>query len=164
MPAGIERKLELDDDDVDQDRMQLWRLCGLAPEAVDVLVDLGVRYENGRHKIRSQWRGHRELADLLAAAMLQTWCWEKFCDSRWISFGASCRQLLGSLLLGLQDYVEEVLATPGTSSYHLRVFGFLDAEALRMAAVFAISSAVCERSGVSSMNVLYRSWTTSTWR
>ena len=144
MPAWIERKLEFDDDDVDQDRMQLWRLCGLAPETVEVFVGLGVRYENGRLKIRSQWRGHRELADLLAAVMLQTWCWKKFSDSRWISFGASCRQLLGSLLLGLQDYVEEVLATPGTSTYHLRGFGFLDAEALRMTAVFAISSAVSD--------------------
>ena len=125
MPRWIERKLDFDDDG-DQCRVQLWRLCGLTQEIIDVLLDVGLRYESGLLKVRSRWRGHRELPDLLAAVMLHTWRWKKLSDSRWISFGASCRCLLGSLLLGLQDYLTEVLATPGTSTLQfagVHVFG-----------------------------------------
>ena len=72
MPRWIERKLDFDDDG-DPCRMQYWRLSGLTEEIIDVLLDLGLRYESSLLKVRSRWRGHRELPDLLAAVMLHTW-------------------------------------------------------------------------------------------
>lgn len=118
--------------------------CPPPPSWVDILVDLQVRYERGSLKIATKWENDPELPQLLMSILLKVWEWRRFSDSRWASLGASCRSLLAAFLLGLPDYVSDVLSTQGTTTYYLKGFQYMTAEVRALMGLIASSSFVTD--------------------
>lgn len=143
-PGWISRSLRYEAMQTPETWRLLWVMLGFASDWVEQLVDLELRYESGVLKVHPRWQHHPDLPDMVMNVMLHIWQWRRFSDSRWISLGGSCRSLLGSLLVGLKDFVGEVLQQPGVSTFYLKGFNFLDQDASSLCALVAVSSFVSD--------------------
>ena len=105
------------EDDVNHDWRELWLLCGLSSEWVEIAEKSHLRFVDGFLKVSTAMREEPNLMQLLETFILNAWQWRRFNDARWATVGPSCRYVLASFLLGLDDLVSGVLATPGAHTY-----------------------------------------------
>lgn len=139
-PGWVARRLRFEAAASPEVLRSLWTMVGFAGDWVDHFVELELRFDDGHLKVHPRWEADAQLPDMIMNAILFAWQWKKFSESRWMSLGASCQSLLGSLLLGLQDLVGEVLLQPGVCTYYLKGFSFLSSDALGLCALASISS------------------------
>lgn len=144
LPNWIARSLRYEAHPCPEVLRQLWVMIGYASEWVDQLVELELRFEQGALKVHPRWSGRAELPDMLVNVFFYIWQWRRFSESRWNSLGGSCRALLGSLLVGLKPFVDELLKQPGVSTYYMKGFAHLDADASALCALMATSSFVAD--------------------
>lgn len=117
----------------------VWRLCQSDPRRVESLVDFGVVWHDGKLKVSARYQFDEALFNRLPVVYLETWQFEAFSDSRWVTLGPSLRTLLASLLLGLDACIQYCFAQ-NCSRYYLNGFLRLDAKMKNFAGVVATCS------------------------
>ena len=70
--------------------------------------------------------------------------WRRFCDSRWVTIGPSCRPLLWCLCIGLEQWVSLTRSYPGESDFHLHGFSRLSPSIKKCCAVASIAAYVVD--------------------
>ena len=104
---------------------EVWRLCQNDARWVDQMVDMQVRWHDGRLKVSEKFLGCDDVYDQLSIICLQMWQFHTFSESRWVTLGSSMRTLLGCMVLGLGDLVQHCLDS-GCSKYFLKGFLRMD--------------------------------------
>ena len=122
----------------------LWLSLGLESSLVDELVRLRVVYHKDSLQVLDAHSQDPELHETLHHCLVSALRIRRFTSSRWCSMGASCRQLLASLLLGLGAIVEKCFADPEHSDFRLNGFKMLDSIGVEFTIVCAISSYVAD--------------------
>ena len=121
----------------------LWSLVGIIDPWLSLLVNLGVRWEDNRLKVNSQYAQDPDILQLVSMILLHVWKWKSWSTSRWCGVGQSCRKLLASLLLGLESLTESILAKK-KKIYYLKGFKKKSTDIKRMVCVVVGSSQVSE--------------------
>ena len=144
LPKWIGSVLRFEDAESDH-FLEMWNLFGVHPELASLLCDLQVRFEDNCIKIAARWQHHPDLQNILFTAFLGVWSWRRFSDSRWVTFGLSCRALLGALYLGLTSYLQFLSMHPGVSLYNLRGFAkFFSKNVKEVVGIVGVSSFVSD--------------------
>ena len=121
LPSWIKRRamfVDARDEEVEQ-ALTLWVALGVESEYADVLANLALRFRNGHLEVARAWEGDDSVWDRVAVAILHVMRFRKFADSRWVTVGRSCRSVVASLLLGLDDLIDMVRSNPCTSQYYI---------------------------------------------
>lgn len=120
---------------------EFWTLLGLAPRIVEVASELQIRYDGGKLRVAARWEGDSQVWNSIELVLMHIWAFKKYSESRWLSLGPSCRCMVGALATGIRDFVEWVLAKPGTSRYYLGGFtDFWSKSVAHLVGVVAMSS------------------------
>jgi hypothetical protein len=113
----------------------LWTCLQVNDKWANLLVDLEIRFHNGKLLIARKHEHRPDLIDQITVCLLYLWRFRKFSDSRWLSIGTSC-----AIIVGLPDFVHFVMDSPTSSDYYLRGFRMLDSHVLHLVAVGGMSS------------------------
>jgi hypothetical protein len=135
-PAWINLRLQFEDWAMGSQEA-LWRTLGIETEVADVLVDLQLRWDPSARKLKVARRHMYSptLSSDILAVMRTTWRFRSFSDSRWIGLGSCARTLASATLLGLEDLVTFVRATPGQSHYFIAGFARYDVHVKKMMSI-----------------------------
>lgn len=117
-----------------------WVSLGVAPDIVETLVDLGLRWCKGCLYVSSKHRRSEDLVAKVSSAMVALFRFRKFSDSRWCTVGDSCRTLTAALCCGLGGLVALVRSSPTTSDFYIHGFERLGVDVLRYVAIAGMSS------------------------
>jgi hypothetical protein len=83
-----------------------------------------IRFTNGRLRIARKYVDEPDAIGIVATAFLKLWQFRDFVDSRCCTLGPSSRTMVACYILGLQEYVQYIMAIPvGVSKYFLSGFG-----------------------------------------
>ena len=122
------------------DIYEFWTLLGVAPEWVEVLTSLQLRWQDGCLRVSPAWDGDPKLCELVSACLLHVFRFTVPTESRWVSMGQSCRTLCASLALGVDALVAHSLRQPKASEFYLGGFKRLRPELRQLAAIIAVAS------------------------
>ena len=81
---------------------------GLSPTLVNLLLDLNLRFLDGRLFIAERFRNDKRRFGLVRAALLGVFKFRTWSDSRWVVLGGASRAYVASLLVGIRSLVEYV--------------------------------------------------------
>ena len=129
-----------------QTLQQLWLALGLDSALVEELVKLRLLYQDGHLQVLDAHLQDQELHESIHHCLLSVLRIRRFTSSRWCSMGASCRQLLASLLLGVGAIVDMCFADPSCSDYCLNGYKMLVPDTVEFLSVCALSSYVADAS------------------
>ena len=119
--------------EVVEERRILWQLLDIDCETVEVLSDvLQLRFVNGMLEVTENMSANPEVAELMSIALLSTWKFVKFSDSRWLSAGSSCRTIVAGVLTGLEDLAQLIVDDPAASKFYLGGFARLRSDPSRV--------------------------------
>lgn len=111
------------------------------------MLSTQLRFESGELRIAESFKDRMDTPQVIMTLLLKAWDFRTWSDSRWISLGKSCRTLVLSLLLGLQDLVGFVLKQPHTSTYYLSGFpGHCTDKVKMMCTIVSMSSSGADQS------------------
>ena len=125
---------------------QMWLALGLDSVLVEELVKLRLLYRDGHLQVLDVHLQDQGLHESIHHCLLSVLRIRRFTSSRWCSMGASCRQLLASLLLGVSAIVDMCFADPSCSDYYLNGYKMLVPETVEFLSVCALSSYVADAS------------------
>ena len=99
----------------------LWAWLGVSAGTRSELERLQLRWDEEAQVlcVAQELENSEELTDLITSAMLSVFRFAVFTLSRWLSVGASCKNLVAAALLGLFDPCRQALANPDNSRYYL---------------------------------------------
>jgi hypothetical protein len=101
---------------------ELWGLLVSDDELKAMLIDLQLRFSEGRIKIARKFLFSDDVTNLVVTCLLKLWQFKSFAESRWCTLGPVARTVTACSVLGLSAYVQFVLSTPGVSKYYLSGF------------------------------------------
>ena len=123
---------------------QLWLALGLESSLVDELVKLRLLYRDGYLQVLDAHSRTPDLHESIHHCLLSVLRIRRFTSSRWCSMGASCRQLLASVLLGVGAIVQKCLDDPACMDFYLNGYKMLVPETVEFVIVCALSSYVAD--------------------
>lgn len=100
----------------------LWTTLGVAPEWVEVLVRLQVRFQDGRLKLAAACKTDADARSDLEGALLHVFAFRRFSDSRWATLGPCGRTVLAACALGLPSLVEFLYSDDRYSKFYIGGF------------------------------------------
>jgi hypothetical protein len=120
-------------DELTMEQQELWRMVwtslSVEPETVEVLATLlQFRFEGGRIHVSQRSQEEVDVVPTICAALLSTWRFTKWTESRFCSVGVSSRALVAGLLTGLEDLVAFIIEKGSASLYYLNGFNRLRGE------------------------------------
>lgn len=114
-------------------------------EWMALMMEVQPRFSDGRLLVSSSLKDREDTPGVVTMLLMKLLEFRRWSDSRWLSIGRSCRSLVLSLMLGLDNLIQYSLRQKGTSSYYLGGFPtHCCAEVKRMSAVIAMSSFGCD--------------------
>lgn len=122
----------------------LWTSLQIDSEVVDVLVSLELRWSGDRLEVCNRFEDDPHLMHMLSGALLHLWRFRKFCDSRWITVGVTCRTLVIGLLTGLHDTVRYIREETTASDYYIHGFARLIESLREFISIVAFGSVVSD--------------------
>ena len=121
--AFLSRCLKFEAPSGDKDEVrQFWSMLGVEPHWLDELCDLNPHWRDGSLWVSSEVQQGREGFDRVASMMMYMLKWKQFSSTRWATVGSSCRYLMKSLCVGLDELVRLTKAGPHVSGYHINGF------------------------------------------
>ena len=132
-------------DHLDADALrQYWVMLDVGSEYVELLVDLQLRWQDGKLWVAGTWQGNDKLPELITQCFMHVWSFKVFSDSRWCGLTACCRSLVASLTLGLRSLVNDIIASGRYSTYYIGGFGNLNDDVIRLCLRVAASGHVSD--------------------
>ena len=127
-------------------RAKLWDALGLKDELTRSLTfSLQLEFVDGRLLINeTMLEEDPNIIATIEATLLDTWRFQKFTESRWLTVGASARSLVAGFLTGLPDLVEEIKEDPNASLFYINGFSRLTPDRMHFMVQAAIVAWVPE--------------------
>eukprot|EP00971_Amphidinium_carterae_P341469 6480271-Amphidinium_carterae.2 len=133
LPDFIRTHLRFTDELLPQDTLyQFWLAVGATGEVLHVLVNLQVRFVEGRLLVASSWQDKDDLSETVAYCLLYLFRFRSFTESRWLSLGCTAQTLVGALYVGLEVLVQMIRTAPHSSDYYIHGFGKLGVDLKEM--------------------------------
>ena len=127
------------------DATSLWAILEGEPEWNEAIVDLGLRYRNGKLLVDARHRDDRSVFGKIGSIIMYSMRFVKFSDSRWCTLGRCCRVLAFGSRLGLEDLAVSVLDDPKvTLDCRLRGFKKFQGRVKYFVALAAMCSYPCD--------------------
>lgn len=134
---------------IDQ-RRTVWTSLSVDCETAEVLAEtLHLRFADGRLMVARSLQGQGDVVSTICAALLSTWRFRRWTESRFFSVGVSSRALVAGLLTGLEDLVQFIMDKGTASLFYLNGFKRLRGDVKTMMTECAIVSRVTEGAMVS---------------
>ena len=148
IPEFLEKCLLYEDvpldgwNEYDLARRHVWRLLGVDEEALEDLMLVNPRWDQGRKKLLVN--AHLEW-DPLASSKVTTCIammmrWHNFTGSRFAGLSQACRLLLRSMLVGIDSLVAVTLADQAVSKYYLCGYKKITTPIRHFVAITALSA------------------------
>ena len=127
------------------DLRELWIMFGISDDKwLNFLVDLEIRWEDGRLFIAGKFVFDLHGAHKAKVAMMYLYAFRRWSDSRWAGSGPPMRKFLGWLFIGLEFFVKHILDQKKQSKYYLKGFQRLTPDIKRMMGVVTCTSKISE--------------------
>eukprot|EP00971_Amphidinium_carterae_P325251 6455422-Amphidinium_carterae.8 len=138
----VTRERTVDQLPTERELQELYTFLGLPVHVVEVLVDFRCVYSQaeGVYMVASGKRGEQNWLAELSGALLSTFSFTLFTESRWLTVGASCRAVLSAWSLGYFGLLAYMSKRGLVNSYLQAGFEKLDEESMRFILVVAMSS------------------------
>ena len=105
------------------DRRALWQALDVEIETAEVLAEtLQLVYEDGKLYVFEGNGGRPGLVVLVTTALLSTWKFVRWSESRFLTVGRSSRTMVAAFLTGIEDLVKFICADPTASKYYINGF------------------------------------------
>ena len=104
----------------------VWHLLGCDTQMCEQLHDLELRWSAGALVVAGRHRDSASLQARVHMLMLRFFRVSEWSDSRWLGASRTSRQMLGAIMMGIEDFVQFAIGG-GHSTYHLSGFMRLDA-------------------------------------
>lgn len=124
----------------EDDLFNFWRALGIDVDWLDLVASLNPHWCDGQLMVSAAAQDDPLLVEHLSAVILHIWRWRKFSDTRWCGVGVSCRTLVASLVIGVDQVVAAALADPNSSNYHLHGFQRLTPVVRQHAVILGMAS------------------------
>ena len=98
---------------------EFWQTTGIEADMIELVVDVNPWWRNGALWVSGQLEGKPDVLEKVAAVVVYMFKWRKFSDTRWCTIGTSCRDLLRSLCVGLEQLAAITRADAHVTDYHL---------------------------------------------
>ena len=118
--------------------LRFWQALGVDTEWLDDLAFLNPWWDGHSLLISEGARDHDDLIGKISSVVLYVWKWKKFVETRWCTIGPSCRAIVASLCLGLQEVVAITMADTVATNFHLH--GFVDKLSLTVRTYACVAS------------------------
>jgi hypothetical protein len=118
----------------------VWKTLGVEPHIWDVLVELQLRFHDGRLMVHASVADDPSLADKLSSSLLYVWRLRRYTSSRWLTVGETCRTLVRAMLSGLGDLISFAKSNPKISQYSLHGWERMSDDIRHFVGVCALSS------------------------
>jgi len=118
---------------------ELWTLAGFTGEWLLLVVNLQIRFVNGKLLISPAYRDNPRLIEWVTTVLFKAWKIKRWANSRWLTIGFSCRSTLRSVLLGTRSLAKFIFDSG--KQFHVR--GFVEhcsKEVLEMCVVVSLGS------------------------
>ena len=106
-----------------------WVDLGVEVEAAESLAELGLMWVGGKCYVDRAVAGRAGLIARVEHCIRTGLKLKQFSDSRWVTMGASCRQLTAGKHLGLDQLVYTIRKDKATSDYHIHGYAEFTADA-----------------------------------
>ena len=137
----LDRCLAFDTGPYDQQAVaNFWQALGVEAGWVDIVSVINPCWREGNLYVSAQLQDDPEAFDKVYNLVLYMLKWQQFSESRWATVGASCRNLVRSLCIGLEEIVALARANPEVSDFHLHGFTRCKPIVKRYACVAAVAS------------------------
>ena len=120
--------------------LRFWKAMGIDTDWLEVLGFLNPWWDSGRLLVSEAAKDDPDLIGKVSDVILYLWRWKKFVVTRWCTVGPSCRALVVSLCVGLEEIVAMTLADESTTNFHLHGFSKLSSDVKMYACVAAVAS------------------------
>jgi hypothetical protein len=106
--------------DIDDElEAMLWSAMGVSTDFLSDFVAVAPHWLDGMLHVRASLEGDANNFELISTIWAYAMRWRKFSETRWNTVGASTRNVLRTILLGLDRLVEITRADPTITDYHL---------------------------------------------
>ena len=137
----VSRYLELAESDCDKAIVyEHWASLGVGPEMAEALSDLDLFWSSGRLRVSHVHRDAADVGERVTGCLIYFFKWRKFNESRWLTIGAACRAMVGSLSVGLHALVDLVQKDQSCSDFYLHGFGRLNERLKKFCVVASVAS------------------------
>jgi hypothetical protein len=92
------------------------------------LADLGLLWQNDRLHVAGRFQSDLELIQKVFVALIYTWRFVPFSDSRWVTVGRGCRTFTMAFATGITFLVQKVIASPSANKFYLQGFQKLNSQ------------------------------------
>lgn len=124
--------------------IMFWRALGIEADMVERVSEVNPWWANGFLHVSAHLAEDVDVVEKVTFVIVYMTKWRRFCDSRWVTIGPSCRPLLWCLCIGLEQWVSLTRADPSETDYHLHGFSRLTPNVKRCCAVAAIAANVVD--------------------
>ena len=105
-------------DEAFPDAAEVYTLFGCSDEVLADMIDLEMRFLNGRLLIAARHRGKPGLLNLLVVVFMKAWTFRRWTKTRWLQFGKGGRVMTRACFCGLLDLVK-FICNAGKSTYFI---------------------------------------------
>ena len=102
--------------------MSFWRVLGVDADMIEIVATVNPRWHSGFLWVSSSLQDDPTGMEQISAVCLYMFKWRKFTESRFGTIGPSCRALLCSLLVGLEQLVAMTRSDEKATDFHLHGF------------------------------------------
>lgn len=120
--------------------LRFWRALGVDGDWLDILGYLNPWWDGNRLLISEAAKDDPDLIGKVSDLILYLWRWRKFVETRWVTIGPSCRALVASLCVGLEEVVAITLADKSTTNFNLHGFSRLTSDVKKYICIATIAA------------------------
>jgi hypothetical protein len=137
----LDRCLVFDSEPYDQAAAaSFWQALGVDAGWVDIVSVINPFWKEGSLHVNAELQDDPEAFEKVYNLVLYMLKWQQFSESRWATVGTSCRNLVRSLCIGLEEIVSLARANPQVSDFYLHGFARCKPTVKRYACVAAVAS------------------------
>lgn len=126
-------------------RMSLWQALDVEAETAEMLAEtLQLSFRGGRLQIAASAAQRPDLVDIVTTALLSTWKFVRWTESRFLTVGKASRTMIAAMLTGLEDLVQFIREDAQASKFFISGFGRLQGPVKVFLAEAALSSRVAD--------------------
>jgi hypothetical protein len=128
----------------------LWCALGVSDAYLDLIVDLQVRFADGKLLVAKSFEHNTALPQMLTTLYYKVWTFRRWNEARFLALSNNSRTLVASAILGLKSFVAFLIDVKLVSRYYIGgLSAHMTPKVMQMAVVSAVSSyannAVCSK-------------------
>lgn len=100
----------------------LWSTFGVSGELLDALLELQLRFADGRLRVATAMKNRDDCAQMIMVALTSLWRFRAWTDSRWASMGPTSHRMVLAFLAGMDDLIAFLQHNKMISEYYINAY------------------------------------------